>query len=310
MKYPIKTFSANMHGRDFVIGDLHGCLSIFENLLRNLNFDKNVDRMFSVGDLIDRGPESIKCLSLIEEPWFHAVLANHEKMMLDFLNNDPEGFCWMRNGGAWVRDVISSVSDTQMTNKNNLSPDANKLFMLQQYVKELPFLISINLRNGKTVHIVHAELPIKKLDGSNITDMDLMDPKIVLDLSEIQTLDGSHLLWSRNIFHDFYKKDLTKQEIINLAKTSEIKTPFNDKLSHVISGHTPLKRPITFVNQTNIDTNVFDAHKKDLLPLIYTEEILGLGLTCLELNTWKFYTVRQHSFCEINPIVITESDFG
>ena len=82
MKNPLKTFEANTSGRDFVVGDLHGSYSAFQNLLKGLDFDKTVDRMFSVGDLVDRGPDSVSCLSLIQEPWFNAVLANHEVAMI------------------------------------------------------------------------------------------------------------------------------------------------------------------------------------------------------------------------------------
>jgi serine/threonine protein phosphatase 1 len=76
---------ANTVGRDFVVGDLHGHRSLLEQALDGMAFDRRRDRVLSVGDLIDRGPESLATLSLIEEPWFHAVLGNHELMLLNFL---------------------------------------------------------------------------------------------------------------------------------------------------------------------------------------------------------------------------------
>ena len=72
-------------GRDLVVGDLHGHRSLLEQELDRLGFDPSCDRVLSVGDLIDRGPESFETLSLIDEPWFHAVLGNHELMLLNFL---------------------------------------------------------------------------------------------------------------------------------------------------------------------------------------------------------------------------------
>lgn len=76
---------ANVRGRDLIVGDLHGHRSLLEAELDRLDFDPSRDRVLSVGDLVDRGPESLATLSLIEEPWFHAVLGNHELMLLNHL---------------------------------------------------------------------------------------------------------------------------------------------------------------------------------------------------------------------------------
>ncbi len=76
----------NAKGRDLVVGDLHGHRSLLEQELDRLRFDPARDRVLSVGDLIDRGPESLATLALIEEPWFHAVLGNHELALLNYLD--------------------------------------------------------------------------------------------------------------------------------------------------------------------------------------------------------------------------------
>jgi len=52
-------FACNAVGRDFAVGDIHGCFSHLRRSLEAIGFDASVDRLFSVGDLIDRGPESI-----------------------------------------------------------------------------------------------------------------------------------------------------------------------------------------------------------------------------------------------------------
>jgi len=65
---------ANTLGRDFIVGDLHGCRSLLEDLLAEVAFDGARDRLFSVGDLVDRGPDSEGCLELLKEPWFYPVL--------------------------------------------------------------------------------------------------------------------------------------------------------------------------------------------------------------------------------------------
>jgi len=41
------------------VGDIDGCFSHLRRSLEAIGFDASVDRLFSVRDLIDRGPESI-----------------------------------------------------------------------------------------------------------------------------------------------------------------------------------------------------------------------------------------------------------
>ena len=108
MKYPVhqlKVLSANTAGRDFVIGDLHGCHGDLMRLMAEIGFDPSIDRLLSVGDLVDRGPASWDCLQLIDEPWFYPVWGNHESLMLNALTQgrDSEAFAlWMLNGGDWA----------------------------------------------------------------------------------------------------------------------------------------------------------------------------------------------------------------
>ena len=113
MSYNLKYLPANNSGRDFVVGDLHGHYGILLAALDNVNFDKTCDRLFSVGDLVDRGPKSFECLSLLDEDnhsWFYAVKGNHEVMMCDALlratsARSPEMRLWLSNGGAWHDNV-------------------------------------------------------------------------------------------------------------------------------------------------------------------------------------------------------------
>ena len=73
---------ANTLGRDFVVGYVHGQLNMLDHLLAAVRFDSAKDRLFSVGDLVDRGPDGGALLLRLErEPWFYAVLGNHEALM-------------------------------------------------------------------------------------------------------------------------------------------------------------------------------------------------------------------------------------
>ena len=64
----------------FVVGDIQGCYEPFQCLLKKVDFNPDKDRLWSVGDLVNRGPGNIETLR-----WFYAhrdnitmVLGNHD----------------------------------------------------------------------------------------------------------------------------------------------------------------------------------------------------------------------------------------
>lgn len=103
MEY-FKEYEENTSGRDFVVGDIHGCFTDLEKELAGIGFDESCDRLFSVGDLADRGPESERALEWLKKPWFFPVLGNHEDMFLQCWSDKTAPAEWHdRNGGEWVR---------------------------------------------------------------------------------------------------------------------------------------------------------------------------------------------------------------
>ena len=90
---PIAHDAANRAGgRDLVIGDLHGHFDTLEHALAALAFDTARDRLFSVGDLIDRGPRSRDAIEWLTAGRFAgAVRGNHELMMVDALRKNADG---------------------------------------------------------------------------------------------------------------------------------------------------------------------------------------------------------------------------
>ena len=95
----LKQFTLNQSGRDFCVGDIHGYFSVLQHKLKTLNFNVNHDRLFAVGDLVDRGPESDRAQEFLKYPWFHSVRGNHEQMVIDFKVGDERTV--KENGGEW-----------------------------------------------------------------------------------------------------------------------------------------------------------------------------------------------------------------
>jgi len=51
----VHEYEKNTEGQDFFVGDIHGMYNLLMSQLNLLGFDRNVDRLFSVGDIVDRG---------------------------------------------------------------------------------------------------------------------------------------------------------------------------------------------------------------------------------------------------------------
>lgn len=88
--------------RRIVIGDVHGCHKTFHKLLfDNLKITKE-DKLFFVGDFIDRGPRSKEVIDLllklkIEGYSINPVMGNHESLLINhYYGMDIKD--WKRNG--------------------------------------------------------------------------------------------------------------------------------------------------------------------------------------------------------------------
>lgn len=152
----IRRLPANTRGRDFVVGDLHGCYEMLMALLAKAGFDFENDRLFCTGDLADRGPDSVKCIRLLGEKWFFSVAGNHEEMLLRAAGDkDFDWQWWVANGGAWATAI---------------SPD--ELYELADMVAELPLVIVVG-EGEERFNVLHAEWYASDaaledaLDGSN-----------------------------------------------------------------------------------------------------------------------------------------------
>ncbi len=96
--------------RTVAIGDIHGCADALEALLKIVD-PEPTDTIVTLGDMIDRGPDSRgvleQLLELRQRCQLVPLLGNHEEMLLT-TRIDPESTAmlsmWLRNGGTATLD--------------------------------------------------------------------------------------------------------------------------------------------------------------------------------------------------------------
>jgi len=135
----VKRFPVNTTGRDFAVGDIHGHFTLLQQALDELGFDPESDRLFSVGDLVDRGPECEQVLEWLKKPWFHPVRGNHDDYVCRHDTCDIGN--WLQNGGAWFMSLL----------------EAERGEYAAQF-RELPIAIEVETSEGP-VGLVHADCP-------------------------------------------------------------------------------------------------------------------------------------------------------
>ncbi|AHG63800.1 metallophosphoesterase [Advenella mimigardefordensis] len=140
----VHTFDLNRVGRDFVVGDIHGHYTKLMHALDNVAFDAGQDRLFSVGDLVDRGTENEPVVNLIGTGWFFPVCGNHDDYAIRYHRigrMDEDNY--RRNGGSWFIET---------------STDKREKLVAQ--LERLPMAIEVATINGR-IGIVHADVPCR-----------------------------------------------------------------------------------------------------------------------------------------------------
>ncbi|MBI5449840.1 MAG: symmetrical bis(5'-nucleosyl)-tetraphosphatase [Gammaproteobacteria bacterium] len=121
----------------YAIGDVQGCLSALQALLARIGFDARTDQLWFVGDLVNRGPQSLETVRLVMGLGERAVtvLGNHDLHLLAVAQG-------LRAQGP--RDCFDELLQ---------APDREQLF---DWIRSRP-LLHHDARLGYTM--IHAGLP-------------------------------------------------------------------------------------------------------------------------------------------------------
>lgn len=227
----IELVPANNLGIDYVCSDIHGHFSLLESQLEKVCFDPDKDRLFSLGDLIDRGDESAEFMTWLKKPWFFSIQGNHERMLINTVRSQSDSLRsqWLSWGGAWAEDLDDET--------------------LEEYcaaLEKLPIAIELALDNKRSVGLVHASLP-KDADWNQIKSW-------IGSLNENQINSdrlANEMLWGRL---------LSDPEI---AEKNAIPDVAN--IDHVYHGHTIVNHYTTIGNRTYMDLGSYSTGSIGLL---------------------------------------------
>lgn len=108
----VKSASMNKNRR-IVIGDVHGHYDTLVALLDSVS-PTSTDRIYFLGDLIDRGPKSAQVVDLVMRNQFGCLRGNHEEMLLDVVGTGEVSVelyqSWLYSGGhATVESYDSKI---------------------------------------------------------------------------------------------------------------------------------------------------------------------------------------------------------
>lgn len=135
--------------RVVIVGDIHGCLTEFQDLLMKCNYKKEDTTLILVGDLVNKGPYSAEVIKYARELNAYCVRGNHDDSMLSHAfnmnpNPRPESYGY-----------IDSLSEEDL-----------------EWMKDLPYTISIPSLQSMVVHA--GIVPDKPLEDQDFFDMHSM----------------------------------------------------------------------------------------------------------------------------------------
>ncbi len=156
----------------YVVSDLHGCHREFNALLTGIDFS-DYDELWILGDVCDRGPDSIGLYQqIMQHDNMHLILGNHDAWFLKYMDTliavkkgqeitlpDADMRTWLfANGGTGTADAYMDL-------------DLPACYDLKAYLEQAPFYQELEVRGQKYV-LVHAGMGADCPAGTLISAVD------------------------------------------------------------------------------------------------------------------------------------------
>jgi hypothetical protein len=224
--------------------------------LREVAFDPACDRLFCLGDLVDRGPDSESLLAMVDQKTYFGILGNHEAMMIAGFENPETADRHRANGGEWFYRL----------------PQAQRQHLVSQ-VRRWPWAIELDA-GGQRVGLIHANVlggswprtrrALAAIEEAWSVGASLEENERVASTSE-------QFLWDRSLASQLYRhllglgetkrtlaeyKRLFLERLDTIAQAEpEALTPFRiEGIEALYLGHNFVPRPTAVGNCHFLDT--------------------------------------------------------
>ncbi|SFV52106.1 Bis(5'-nucleosyl)-tetraphosphatase, symmetrical [hydrothermal vent metagenome] len=241
---------------DYAIGDVQGCFTQLQKLLKKINFSIDKDRLFFLGDVVNRGPQSLETLKFIKN------LKDNAKMVLG--NHD-------------IHLLVCALTDKKPNKKdtfNDILITKNK-YKLLDFLRQQPLVIEHD--NNLLVHagIPHLWSKEKLLKQAQAVEKKLKSSDASLFLSKIYNDEPKKFTAKlNNLQKNIYTINaLTRMRFC----TSEGTLEFEHKEKHI---NAPKGYKAWFEHKRLIKENIFFGHWS-ALKNINNENIYPMDTGCV-----------------------------
>ena len=206
---------------------------MLDRTLSELRFDSRRDRLFGVGDLVNRGPHSEDALSWLEDRFHVVTLGNHERPIRDWFRAKVLGSRERAQG--WLRKVNRA--------------DYERWYAA---LANIPLAVTIETTYG-AVGVIHAQVPDPNLDRT--LDMLSTGSRGVADIAVLgfETEDEEALARARPV-------EGLRALVHGHSPVKEVETTLNRWDIDTGAGHPALNRlTLIVVNEPELRTWTFDV---------------------------------------------------
>lgn len=202
--------------RDIIIGDVHGCSDELNLLIKRVK-PTHFDKVYFLGDLIDKGPNVNGVFDLIlnlsDKTLVQSVLGNHEEKLIRFLRNTAS----KRN--FYMKDMAQTMKSLVQLEPLHLA-----------FIRDMPVVITLSSDWWSRAVLVHGGIiPNTELRELENKTLDKIKDKNLIKLA-------NKLIRVRHI-------DKDTKKMVSLERTTDNDIfwakLYNGEFGHVYYGHSP-----------------------------------------------------------------------
>ncbi|MBP3893090.1 MAG: serine/threonine protein phosphatase [Atopobiaceae bacterium] len=168
----------------YVFSDVHGHFGTLDRLLERVSPTSD-DRIFMLGDMIDRGPDPISVVRCCYQlPNTTVLMGNHEDLMLSYYSDPDDTMArvnWLINGGETTQEGLRSLP-------------VDERIELARWLFTLPLYAQAEV-GGRRYLLVHAGIDPRRIPSKDVAEWD----EIAID-EVVADQYRDDLMWIREDF--------------------------------------------------------------------------------------------------------------